>query len=303
MYSQVKTERNECVCRHSREIHLNPSKRSNLSRFTLFQSWKQGGLNVYLDGLEKSDPSDRKLEKWFYTEWLDRRGRVKRIAAANAAKRLAASGTLCVYMCVIWVCAFVCVSLPLQRRTLPIASPLPVQIVQIVHACVRVCVCAYVCERKGVCVCMRVRVCAREKVCVCVFLSVCLSACASACLCLVYVRVCVCVCACVAASNAAKRLAASGTNSQKSTHHKHIHKIMCSIWWVRDTYIASASHIYKRVSSIYWVRVTQLSKINVRPIFLWTNWLHRWLLRMSASPSASSSSSIMSIRNTLKSLP
>lgn len=47
----------------------------------------QGGLNEYLDDLEKSEPSERRLEKWFYTEWLERRARVKRIAASNAAKR------------------------------------------------------------------------------------------------------------------------------------------------------------------------------------------------------------------------
>ena len=52
---------------------------------------RQGGLNEYLDDLEKSDPSDRKLEKWFYTEWLARRQRVQGIAAANAAKRAAAA--------------------------------------------------------------------------------------------------------------------------------------------------------------------------------------------------------------------
>jgi hypothetical protein len=52
---------------------------------------RQGGLNDYLDDLEKSDPSERKLEKWFYTEWLERRQRVRSIAAANAAKRAAAA--------------------------------------------------------------------------------------------------------------------------------------------------------------------------------------------------------------------
>lgn len=51
-------------------------------------------LNEYLDDLETSDPSERKLEKWFYTEWLARRQRVKGIAAANAAKRAAAAAAL-----------------------------------------------------------------------------------------------------------------------------------------------------------------------------------------------------------------
>ena len=52
---------------------------------------RQGGLNDYLDDLEKSDPSERKVEKWFYTEWLQRRARVQRLALANAAKRAAAA--------------------------------------------------------------------------------------------------------------------------------------------------------------------------------------------------------------------
>ena len=51
----------------------------------------QGGLNEYLDQLENTPASERKLEKWFYTEWLERPARVKRIAAANAAKRVAAA--------------------------------------------------------------------------------------------------------------------------------------------------------------------------------------------------------------------
>jgi hypothetical protein len=41
--------------------------------------------------LEKSAASERKLEKWFYAEWLERRARVQRIASANAAKRAAAA--------------------------------------------------------------------------------------------------------------------------------------------------------------------------------------------------------------------
>lgn len=67
---------------------LVPSERRDLAK-----NKNKGGLNVYLDGLEKSDPTERKLEKWFYTEWLERRARVQRIAASNAAKRLATSSS------------------------------------------------------------------------------------------------------------------------------------------------------------------------------------------------------------------
>eukprot|EP00802_Teleaulax_amphioxeia_P022040 Tamp_22451.p1 GENE.Tamp_22451~~Tamp_22451.p1 ORF type:complete len:220 (+),score=51.95 Tamp_22451:55-660(+) len=68
---------------------LVPSERRDLAK-----NKNKGGLNEYLDDLETSDPSERKLEKWFYTEWLARRQRVKGIAAANAAKRAAAAAAL-----------------------------------------------------------------------------------------------------------------------------------------------------------------------------------------------------------------
>ena len=65
---------------------LVPSERRDLAK-----NKNKGGLNEYLDDLENSEPSERKMEKWFYTEWLERRARVKRIAAVNAAKRAAAA--------------------------------------------------------------------------------------------------------------------------------------------------------------------------------------------------------------------
>ncbi len=42
----------------------------------------EGGLNDHLDSLEKSNPSERKLKKWFYTEWFQRRALVKALADA-----------------------------------------------------------------------------------------------------------------------------------------------------------------------------------------------------------------------------
>ena len=70
---------------------LSSSALLSFSRQSLTVQSTQGGLNEYLDQLENTPASERKLEKWFYTEWLERRARVKRIAAANAAKRVAAA--------------------------------------------------------------------------------------------------------------------------------------------------------------------------------------------------------------------
>jgi len=65
---------------------LVPSERRDLAK-----NKNKGGLNDYLDDLEKTAVSERKLEKWFYAEWLERRARVQRIASANATKRMAAA--------------------------------------------------------------------------------------------------------------------------------------------------------------------------------------------------------------------
>ena len=44
----------------------------------------KGGLNSYLEELESS--SGRDLEKWFYTEWLRRRAKVRKLAQRAASK-------------------------------------------------------------------------------------------------------------------------------------------------------------------------------------------------------------------------
>lgn len=65
---------------------LVPSERRDLAK-----NKNKGGLNDYLADLEKSGTSERKIEKWFYSEWLERRRRVQQLAAKNAAKRAAAN--------------------------------------------------------------------------------------------------------------------------------------------------------------------------------------------------------------------
>jgi len=53
---------------------LVPSERRDLAK-----NKNKGGLNEYLDELYFSDDGERKLEKWFYTEWLERRARVRKL--------------------------------------------------------------------------------------------------------------------------------------------------------------------------------------------------------------------------------
>lgn len=54
---------------------LVPSERRDLAK-----NKNKGGLNKYLDELYYTDDSERKLEKWFYSEWLERRARVRKMS-------------------------------------------------------------------------------------------------------------------------------------------------------------------------------------------------------------------------------
>ncbi|EKX51354.1 hypothetical protein GUITHDRAFT_151048 [Guillardia theta CCMP2712] len=51
---------------------LVPSERRDLAK-----NKNKGGLNNYLEDLERSPKNARRLEKWFYTEWLERRRKVR----------------------------------------------------------------------------------------------------------------------------------------------------------------------------------------------------------------------------------
>lgn len=42
-------------------------------------------MNGYLDGLEASGPDGRKLEKWFYSEWLERRKNTREMLEKRAS--------------------------------------------------------------------------------------------------------------------------------------------------------------------------------------------------------------------------
>mmetsp|Transcript_32216 Transcript_32216/g.79046 ORF Transcript_32216/g.79046 Transcript_32216/m.79046 type:complete len:221 (-) Transcript_32216:10-672(-) len=64
-----------------------PSERRDLAA-----NKNKGGLNGYLDKLNESPDGERKLEKWFYTEWLQRRRSQQTMLLAKAKSQSESSG-------------------------------------------------------------------------------------------------------------------------------------------------------------------------------------------------------------------
>jgi len=64
-----------------------PSERRDLAA-----NKDKGGLNGFLDELERSGEGERKAEKWFYSEWLARRQNVRNVLEKKALKMSQASG-------------------------------------------------------------------------------------------------------------------------------------------------------------------------------------------------------------------
>jgi len=56
-----------------------PSERRDLAA-----NKNKGGLNGYLDSLEASGEGNRGLEKWFYSEWIERRKNVRELLEKRA---------------------------------------------------------------------------------------------------------------------------------------------------------------------------------------------------------------------------
>lgn len=64
-----------------------PSERRDLAA-----NKNKGGLNSYLDKLAETPQGERQVEKWFYTEWLQRRKNQQEMLVVKATSQSKASG-------------------------------------------------------------------------------------------------------------------------------------------------------------------------------------------------------------------